>query len=59
MIAELEGWTSAKVGTLAEHLAGRALTQIGVRQGPRNLGTATFKIMGAPHMTPYMVSIGP
>jgi hypothetical protein len=21
-------------------------------------GTATFKIVGAPHMTPYMVSIG-
>ena len=54
-----EGWTSAKVGMLAEHLAGRALAQIGVRQGPRNLGTATSKIMGAPHMTPYMVSIGP
>jgi hypothetical protein len=26
VIAEQEGWTSAKVGTLAEHLAGLALT---------------------------------
>jgi hypothetical protein len=26
VIAEQEGWTSAKVGTLGEHLAGRALT---------------------------------
>jgi hypothetical protein len=59
VIAEEEGWTSAKVGTLGEHLAGRALTQISVTQGPENLGTATFKIVGAPHMTPHMVSIGP
>jgi hypothetical protein len=59
MIAEQEGWTSAKVGTLGEHLAGRALTLISFAQGPENLGTATFKIVGAPHMTPYMVSIGP
>ena len=40
-------------------LAGRALTQIGVTDGPQTPGTATFKIMGAPHMTPHMVSIGP
>jgi hypothetical protein len=59
VIAEEEVWTSAKVGTLGEHLAGRALTQISVPQGPENLGTATFKIVGAPHMTPHMVSIGP
>jgi hypothetical protein len=59
VIAEQEGWTSAKVGTLGEHLAGRARTLISVTQGPENLGTATFKIVGAPHMTPYMVSIGP
>jgi hypothetical protein len=59
MIADQEGWTSAKVGTLGEHLAGGALTLISVTQGPENLGTATFKIVGAPHMTPYMVSIGP
>jgi hypothetical protein len=58
MIAGQEGWTSAKVGTLGEPLAGRALTQISVTQGPENLGTATFKIVGAPHMTPHMVSIG-
>ncbi len=45
MIAEQEGWTSAKVGTLGEHLAGRALTLISVTQGPENLGTATFKIV--------------
>jgi hypothetical protein len=57
VIAEQEGWTRDKVGTLGEHLAGRAL--ISVTQGPENLGTATFKIVGAPHMTPYMVSIGP
>ena len=48
VIAEQEGWTSAKVGTLSEHLAGRALTLISVAQGPENLGTATFKIVGAP-----------
>ena len=59
VIAEQEGWTSAKVGTLGEHLAGRAFTLVSVTQGPENLGTATFKIVGAPHMTPYMVSIGP
>jgi hypothetical protein len=41
---------------LAEDLAGRALTQTSVTDGP---GTATFKIMGAPHTTPHMVSIGP
>jgi hypothetical protein len=35
MIGEQEGWTSAKVGTLGEHLAGRALTLITVTQGPR------------------------
>jgi hypothetical protein len=29
------------------------------RQRPENLGTAAFKIVSAPHMTPYMVSIGP
>jgi hypothetical protein len=28
-------------------------------KGPITWGTATFKIVGAPHMTPYMVSIGP
>ena len=59
VIAEQEGWTSAKVGTLGEHLAGRAFTLVSVTQGPENLGTATFKIVGAPHMTTYMVSIGP
>ena len=58
VIAEQEGWTSAKVGTLGEHLAGRAFTLVSVTQGPENLGPATFKIVGAPHMTPYMVSIG-
>ena len=30
-----------------------------VRQGRGNLGTATFKIVSAPHMTPHMLSIGP
>ena len=29
------------------------------RKVPNNRGTAIFKIVGAPHMTPYMVSIGP
>ena len=60
--AELQGGPAAslqaKVRTLAEH-AGGALTQVLVTQGPENLGTATFKIVGAPHMTPYMVAIGP
>jgi hypothetical protein len=54
-----EGWTSAKVGMLGEHRAGRALTQTSVTQRPGKPGTATFKIVGAPHMTPHMVSIGP
>ena len=48
----------AKVRTLAEP-AGGALTQVCVTQGPENLGTATFKIVSAPYMTPHMVSIGP
>jgi hypothetical protein len=47
------------VGTLGEHLAGRALTLDQGHARAENLGTATFKIVGAPHMTPYMVSIGP
>jgi hypothetical protein len=37
----------------------QALMQIGLTQGPENLGTGDFKIMGAPHMAPHMVSIGP
>jgi hypothetical protein len=54
LIAEAEGWTSARVGTLAEDLAGRALTQIGVRAGPRTWAQPTFKIMGAsPHDSPH------
>jgi hypothetical protein len=56
VIAEQEGWTSARVGTLGEHLAGRALTLISVTQGPEDLGTATFKIVGAPHMTTWSLS---
>jgi hypothetical protein len=32
---------------------------INLTQGLENLGPATFKIMSAPHMTPYMVSNGP
>jgi hypothetical protein len=44
---------------LGEHLAGRALTLDQCHARAENLGTATFKIVGAPHMTPYMVSIGP
>ena len=59
MIAELKAGPRLRSELLGEHLAGRALTQIGVTQRPENLGTATFKIMGAPHMTPHMVSIGP
>jgi hypothetical protein len=27
--------------------------------GPRNRDAATFKIVGAHHITPYMISIGP
>jgi hypothetical protein len=54
-----EGWTSAKVGMLAEHLAGRALAQIGVRQGAAEPGHSDFQDHDAPHMTPHMVSIGP
>jgi hypothetical protein len=29
------------------------------RKGPRTWVQPTFKIMGAPHMAPHMVSIGP
>jgi hypothetical protein len=54
-----KGWTSARVGTLAEDLAGRALKWVGDTHELENLGTAAFKIVSAPHMTPYMVSIGP
>ncbi len=38
--------------------AGR-LTQISVTQGLEKSGVQGFKIVGAPHMTPYMGSIGP
>ena len=51
----MKGWALAKVGTLVEDLAGWAPTQICLAQGPERI---LFKIVGAPHMTPYMVSIG-
>jgi hypothetical protein len=50
--------TSARVRALAADLADRPLRLVS-RTGRENLGIATFKITGAPHITPYMVSIGP
>jgi hypothetical protein len=45
-----KGWTSAKVGTLAEDLASRALTQIGVTDGPETPGDRDFQDHGrSPH----------
>ena len=38
---------------------GRALTQRLSHPSRKTLGSATFKIVAAPHMTPYMVSTGP
>ena len=54
-----EGWNldyGNKVG--GGPLRGRALTQISFSHGLET-GSATFKIVNAPHMTPYMVSIAP
>ena len=39
---------------MVEHFAGRALTQITVSKAD----TVTFKIVGAPYMTPHVFSIG-
>ena len=52
----IHGWTAAQVVTFVEHL-GRALPQRCLTAA--RLGSAAFKIAGAPHMTPYMVSTGP
>jgi hypothetical protein len=59
LVIAQEGWTPRlRSECWPTIFAGRALTQVGVRQGPEKLGTGTFKIVGAPHMTPHMVSIG-
>ena len=52
----IHGWTAAQVGTFVEHLGPGASAAL---SHSRELGSAAFKIAGAPHMTPYMVSIGP
>jgi hypothetical protein len=43
VIAEQEGWTAAKLGTLGKHIVSRALTQIGVTAKPREPGHSGFE----------------